>query len=323
MAVVKSNAYGHGLIETAKIFLKNGASRLAVDSLEEGRTLREGGVKAPILVIGFVPPDLFSLARKLDLAITFYHSHFVKYNLPKIHIKIESGMHRQGLDIVQLPVVLRKIPREKVEGAYTHFAFPTDPKRRQLTELQLSQYKKALSILEEFGIKEPIRHTSSSAAAILYPEANFDFVRPGIMLYGLYSSEAVKKKVQVKPALSWKVKIAQVKEVSKGGYVGYGLGFRAPRQMKVAVLLVGYWDGYDRLLSNNGEVVIGGRRCPVIGRVCMNMIMADVSKIRARCGDTALLLGRGVTADYLAGKMNTINYEVVTRINPLLPRKYV
>jgi len=343
MAVVKANAYGHGLIEIAKIAVNSGADWLGVDSVDEAINLRKAGIKTPILILGYTLLSRLKDVVKYDLRQTVYNKETVqglalnnkKVKPLKIHLKIETGTSRQGLEkeeLLELAKFINKFPNIEIEGAHTHYANIEDTTDHSYAQQQLERFKQAIELLEKNKIKIPIKHTACSAAIILFPETYFDMVRLGISMYGLWpsretfvSAKEKGRKLNLEPALTWKTKIAQIKQVKAGTPISYGLTERVSNNSKIAVLPVGYWDGYDRKLSGIGNVLIKGKRCKVLGRVCMNMIMVDVSHIPdIKLENEVVLLGKQgkeeITADELAQKIGTINYEIITRINPLIPR---
>jgi len=344
MVVVKSNAYGHGLVAAATVAVKNGADYLGVDSVDEGITLRKAKIKTPILILGYTLKSRLSECTRLNLVHVVYDRETVlelakiqtqkrkKSKSAKIHLKIETGTSRQGILLNDLPgfiTLLKKYPQIKLEGVYTHFS-DTENLVSTYYRKQLDVFKKAIVLLEEAGFTDLIKHAASSAAIWLYPETHFDMVRLGLSYYGLWPSEGVKRimgrrGIVLRPALSWKTKIAQIKHLKKGVPVGYDRTDILKKDSVVAVLPIGYWDGYDRKLSGTSEVLVKGKRCRVLGRVCMNMIMADVSGIgNIRIEEPVTLLGisgkEEITAEEMSQKIGTINYEMVTRINPLIPR---
>lgn len=350
MAVVKSNAYGHGLLEVSKIVSKLNMKReiwFGVDSIGEGIALRKAGIKKPILVLGYAPKNELTDALKADIRLTVYNEETVRLlaraakkikKTARIHIKIETGATRQGVNEQDLPRFARLIksfPSLVPEGISTHFANIEDIGAPHYAKTQLSRFRKAIRVFEKQKINIPIRHTACSAAAILFPDTHFNMARIGISLYGLWSSQAVelsaKTKVPVpklKPVLTWKTVVAQIKNVPAGTPVGYGLTEKTARKSKIAVLPIGYYDGYDRRFSSIGSVLLHGVRCKIMGRVCMNMIMVDATDVPGvHLEDTAVLIGQQkkdeISAEELALKIGTINYEIVTRINPLLPRLLV
>ncbi len=344
MSVVKANAYGHGLIEVAKIAVHSGADWLGIDSVEEGIALRKAGIKTPILILGYTLVSRLEDVVKYDLRQTVYNQKTIqelgaqakKQNKKvNVHLKVETGTSRQGLDkekLLELTKLIGKYPQVEIEGMHTHYANIEDTTDHSYAQKQLQRFKKAVRLLEENNIQVPVKHTACSAAIILFPKTYFDLVRLGISMYGLWSSKETfisarekNRKINLKPALSWKTKIAQVKKIPTGTPVGYGLSERVSSKSKIAILPVGYWDGYDRKLSGVGNVLINGKRCKVLGRICMNMTMIDISHLKnINSEDEVVLLGRQgkekITVEELAQKIGTINYEVVTRINPLIPR---
>lgn len=340
---VKANAYGHGLVETSKAFLEAGANYLCVNALYEAEALRKAGIKAPLLIIGYVALSDLKRALELNCDLTVYNLETIqvlgKLRAPaNIHLKIETGNHRQGVKPEDLPVILdefKKHPHLKMAGLSTHFANLEDRISHSYALYQLKEFKKAYRLLEEHGHAPHFRHTANTAAAILLPEAHFNFVRIGIGAYGLWPSDKTLKaaahagiNVHLTPALTWKTVVVQVKEVDKGALVGYGCTYEMPKNGRIAVLPVGYYDGFVRLLSNKGFVLIHGKRAPVIGRVCMNMIMVNVSHIPdVKLEDEAVLIGKQgkeeISAEEMGELSQTINYEVTTRINERIPRKLI
>lgn len=343
MIVVKSNAYGHGLVGAAKVAVKNGIDYLGVDSLDEGIILRKAGIKVPTVILGYTPLHRLKDVSKFDFETSVYNKETIlvlakvakiSRKPVKVHLKIETGTSRQGIIIEELPVFTELLKRHNwvmVGGVYTHFA-DTENITSTFYRKQLAMFQKAVRILEEAGYRDFVRHAASSAALFLYPETHFDMVRLGISYYGLWPSEAVeytgkRRGIILRPALMWKTKIAQVKYLKGGTTVGYDRTERLKNDSRIAVLPVGYWDGYDRKLSRTGEVLVGGERCRVLGRVCMNMTMIDVTKLKnLRTEELVVILGRSgkeeITVEELAQKIGTINYEIITRINPLIPRIY-
>lgn len=346
MAVVKANAYGHGIKKVAKIVSQNKIDWFGVNSLEEGLLLRQLKMKQPILVLGYIPLVEIKKAIEKELSFVVYNPETVKKansvasrlkRKAKIHLKIETGTNRQGIQLADLTSFIQFCLNKEniqVQGIYTHYANVEDTLDHHFAMSQLKKFKKAVDLVYQQGI-EPICHTACSAAAILYPKTYFDLIRLGISLYGLWPSREVevlanhsRKKINLKPVLSWKSIIAQIKEVDEGETVGYGRSYKANRKMKIAIVPVGYWDGYDRRLSNHGRVLVKGQFVPIVGRICMNILMVDVSGIDDLSPEeTVVLLGKQgrneITANELAEKIGTINYEVVTRINSLITRKVI
>ncbi len=340
MAVIKANAYGHGLLECAGVLSKSGAHWFGVDHVDEALHLREAGFRQPILVLGYTPLERLAEAVRRDIS-------FVAYNLDtfralarmkgkkaRVHVPIETGLTRQGVGEGELDLVLAALVKHRgrieLEGVHTHFANIEDTKSRSYADHQLNEYKKAIMKIKEYGLYPKYKHTASTAASILYSDTHFDMVRTGIGLYGLWPSEDTRRRSQhrlkLEPVLSWKTVVAQVKEVKKGTPVSYGLTERVRRNSNVAVLPIGYADGFDRTAnSKRGHVLVGGKRCKVLGRVCMNMTMVDVTDVpHVRPEDEAVLIGRQgrerIAAEEVASLTGTINYEIVTRINWDIPR---
>jgi alanine racemase len=340
---VKSNAYGHGLVGTSKVLLEAGADYLCVNALYEAEALRKAGIKAPILIIGYTALSDLDRAVELKCDLTVYNIETIqalgKLRQPaNVHLKIETGNHRQGVKPEDLPGVLNEFKKHsnlRMAGLSTHFANLEDRINHNYALYQLKEFKKAYRYLEEHGHAPHFRHTANTAAAILMPEAHFNFVRVGIGAYGLWPSDKTLKaaahagiNVPLTPALTWKTVVVQVKEVEKGALVGYGCTYSMPKKGRIAVLPVGYYDGYVRLLSNKGFVLIRGHRAPVIGRICMNMFMVNVSHIPdVKLEDEVVLLGKQgkeeITAEEMGELSQTINYEVTTRINERIPRIFV
>jgi alanine racemase len=344
MGVVKANAYGHGLAEVAGIISEK-VDWFGVDSLIEALKLREIGIKKPILVLGYTELADLKEAVKNNISLTVYNKktierlgkipiHNPSLN-PKIHIKIETGTSRQGVlgkDFPDFVKFVKQFPSIEIQGISTHYANIEDTTDSSFAMGQLLVFSRAAEVLEKENIKVPFRHTACSAATILFPETHFDMVRLGISMYGFWSSKETKAiaknknlELDLKPALTWKTIVAQVKNLPAGTSVGYGLSEKVSRDSKVAILPIGYYDGYDRKLGSVGTVLAQGKRCKVLGRVCMNMIIIDVTEVeKIEPEDEIVLLGQQgreeITAEDLAEKIGTINYEVVTRINPFISR---
>ncbi len=343
MAVVKSNAYGHGLEEAVRGLGSAPVDWFGVDSLAEAERVRSMDPKKPVLILGYTPLSELARAVAKGFSLTVYNRETVE-RLGKIatarrganiHLKIETGTSRQGIlpeHLASFAKLLKKYPHVRVEGVSTHYANIEDTKDASYAMTQIERFAAGLATLETAGVAPALTHTACSAAVLLYPQTHFSMVRAGIALYGLWPSEETResvlkseKKIDLVPALSWKTIVAQVKELPKGAPVSYGLTERLQRDSKTAVLPVGYWDGFDRELSSKGHVLIRGKRAKVLGRVCMNMCVVDVTDIPdARVEDEVVLIGRqgreAIAAEEIASVVGTINYEIVTRINPLAPR---
>lgn len=342
MAVVKSNAYGHGLLESAKEIKSLGVNWFCVDSIVEALALRKAGIKNPMLVLGYTLPNKFSEAAKNNISLTISSWDNLKiltnfrFTQPlKIHIKIDTGMSRQGFapsDANLIASFAKKNFSSKIalEGVYTHFAAAKNPSFTGPTMRQFALFQGAASAFENQGFK-PMKHAAATSATLIFPTTRLDAVRVGIGMYGLWPSKeteaAFKDAFKLKPALSWRAVLSEVKELPKGSRVGYDLTEALLKKTKVAICPIGYWHGYPRSLSSIGRVIVGGGLAKVLGRVSMDMIALDISSGKAKVGDVVTLIGRNgklsVSADDLAYLADTTNYEIVTRINPLIKRFYI
>jgi alanine racemase len=347
-AVVKSNAYGHGAAPMVRLL--ESADWLAVNSLEEGLEIRALGQKRPVLVLGHVPLSALGEAVAHDLDLTLYNleslevlSRLDRERLGgrpiRVHLKVETGTGRQGVLPGELEGFARRLQAlhgAELVGVSTHFANIEDTLNHGYAERQIARFQEARNLLKGLGLQPPLVHTACTAAGILFPETHHNLVRAGIGVYGLWPSRETylsalqghRPVPQLKPVLSWKTRIAQLKTLPEGSFVGYGCTFKTTRATRLAVLPVGYADGYDRALGNTAHVLVAGKRAAVIGRVMMNMCAADVTDIpQARLEDEVVLLGGSgeerISAETLATWAGTINYEVVTRISPLLERRVV
>jgi alanine racemase len=344
LALVKGNAYGHGLREAAAVLLDAGVDMLGVEAVGEAVTLRTSGVTGPILLIGPIPPANVSLLlshRLTPLLVSPEQVQLVGAFARQaacgldVHLKFDTGMHRQGILRSELPTLLdllAKYPGLCVSGVATHLARADEADHPEWTRRQIEQFHDIIAMLATAGLRAPIRHAANSAAALLWPETRLDMVRLGIALYGFWPAPAVQRAstawLPLRPVMTWKTRVAAVKAVGCGGGVGYSGSYVTTRDSRVAVLPLGYYDGYSRSLSNRGQVLIRGQRAPVCGRVSMNLMTVDVTDIPAvQAGDEVVLLGRQgtatIAAEEMAAWLGTIHYEVTTRINPLLPRVVV
>ena len=343
-ACLKSNAYGHGLKEVARIASRAGVDAFSVDNVDEALTLREEFPSALLIVLGYTLKERYEDAVMADIHLTVYDRESVFYletiaaqraRTAFVHLKVETGTARQGILSEDIPDMLGdmgRCPHVTLAGVSTHFANIEDASDSGFATEQFSRFQECVGVIHAAGFRPEWIHCACSAAVILYPDTHGTLVRAGISTYGLWPSASVEQTVrrhniplELQPVLTWKTRIAQVKSLPVGTPVGYGLTETLKRNSRIAVLPVGYWDGYDRALSSVGEVLINGTRCKVVGRVCMNMCMVDVSAVpQAEPEGEVVLLGQSgrfaVTAEELADRVGTINYEIVTRINPLLPR---
>ncbi len=340
--VLKANAYGHGLRESADVLAPH-ANGFAVFNLDEAAALRAIYPDLPLLVLGPVPEPRLAEASALGVQVTaatvFQIRAMAACGKPlPVHVKLETGTNRQGIRFEELDEafgVLRSVPTIVLAGLYTHFANIEDTTDHTFAMNQLGRFVDTVQALGRAGIRPAKVHAACSAAALLFPDALFDLSRIGISIYGLWPSPQTKVSFKhrfpgrqtpsLAPVLSWKARVTQIREVPEGEYIGYSCSFRTTRRSRIGVLGVGYSDGYDRRLSNQAFVLVRGKRAPIRGKVCMNVILVDVTDIPdAEPGDEAVLLGSQgkdkITAEDLAVLIGTINYEVVSRIGPHLPR---
>ena len=341
MAVVKADAYGHGFLETAKTLLDNGADRLAVAVLQEGKQLRSRGVDVPILILGASSPDdaedliNFEITPNvfdLDFAKALSYEAEKKEKVTKVHIKLDTGMTRIGFvaddgdnsKIIDEILQVSKLPYIEIEGIFSHFS-TSDEFDREYTLMQFRRFMSVVNALEERGLHIPIRHICNSAGIMMYPEMHLDMVRPGVILYGMYPSDEVdKSRLDLIPAMTLKSRITLVKEVESGRGVSYGKEYITDRNTKIATVPIGYADGYLRRIAEKGCMMVNGEKAPIIGRICMDQCMIDVTNVHnIDKGDEAIIFGReGITIDTLAEWLETINYEVACVIGKRIPRIY-
>lgn len=344
MGVVKSNAYGHNLFEFAKELEKLGTDYLAVDSVVEGIALRREGIRTPILILGYTLPEMVEKAVQNNLDITIsnfdYLTQIKKLNLNKpvrVHIKVDTGMHRHGFQEIDMGKVLKEVKdlgkKEKIKivGLYTHFAMAKNPAFPKETKKQIEIFSKWRKAFERAEIKA-ISHACATSGTILFPEAHFDMVRIGIGLYGIWPSREVqafaRNKFTLEPALVWKTVIGEINNIKDKESIGYDFTEKLTRGSKVAILPIGYWHGYPRALSSIGSVLIRGKQAKIVGRICMDIMMTDITGIKGvKVGDEVAIIGRDgreeISADDLASLLNGSPYELITRINPLIRRIYL
>jgi len=346
MAVVKANAYGHGAVEVARQALAGGADWLGVARIQEAVALRKAGIDGQILVMNYTPPEFASLALEHDLVLTVFDldtakaiSDMAEATGSQIvaHLKTDTGMGRLGLrptgekgtgldsQRINLAIQIANLPGLDLEGIFTHFA-AADSRDRTYTENQFALFCDYIDELQKHGLEFKIRHAANSAAIIAHPNTHLDMVRAGIALYGLNPSMEVNlDHLATRPAMALKAHLVHVKKVPAGFCVSYGMTYRAPQPTTIATIPLGYADGYNRLLSSKGTMLVRGQRAPIVGRVCMDLTMLDVGHIEGvRTGDEAVALGRQgdetITADEIAGVLGTINYEIVSSITARVPR---
>lgn len=349
MAVIKSNAYGHGLSLVARQLsnfqfsipnFQKGKIWFGVDSIVEALRLRKDGIKNPILVLGHTLPARMvgAAGHNIVVSVANFETLAVIAALlkrPQFHLKFDTGMCRQGFlpgDMPRLIAFLRQ-SRLKPHGVFTHFVSAKDPDDTVFTRRQFKAFTKMVDALKAAGYSEHICHAAATGGTLLFPETHLDMVRIGIGIYGYWPSEESRdtkhiSRLKLKPVLTWKSIIAEVKRVPKGSRVGYDGTERVRRDTIMAVIPIGYWHGYDRGLSKIGTMLVRGKRAKVLGRISMDMTVIDVTDIpKVRVGDEAVLIGaqgkNAILADELAAKINTTAYEFLTRINPLIMRKVI
>ena len=338
LAVLKANAYGHGLLEVAKTVAKSGADYLGVNFIEEGLALRKAKITTPILIFGWPEPEQIPKAIEQNLTLSVFDQDTlreiskagVRAGKPaKVHIKVETGLNRYGLmpkEVLDFFEYLKRTPKIELEGIYSHFA-SAESRDKSYTFKQLGAFQKILENLRANKIKVPIKHIANSAATLSMPSTHFDMVRLGMTIYGLFPNPELGAFFDLKPVLEFKSKITSLKKISGGERIGYSGSYLTQVPTTIAVVPVGYADGYDRKLSNFAKVLIRGERAQVIGKVSMNAMMVDVSGIGdVKIGDEVVLIGKQhnqeITAGELAGLLGTINREVIVRIPENLPRIY-
>lgn len=335
-AVVKADGYGHGAPAVAKAALAAGADRLAVAIVNEAVELREAGIEVPILVLGHTPTCQAVLVAEREITQTIFSMEAAKAlseaavatgKKVKVHIKIDTGMGRLGIcpdEAGAFAAAVQELPGLEIEGIFSHFAC-SDSEDKSFTYEQYHRFMEAAERVAARGIHIPIKHIANSAAVLELPETHLDMVRPGIILYGLWPSEEVKQDILLKPAMKFKAQVGFLKEVPAQSPISYGRTYYTTKPSRIATIPVGYADGWSRLLAGKAQVLIRGQRAPMVGRVCMDQCMMDVSHIPGvRTGDEALLFGGAeLPVEEVAAHLGTINYEVVCMIGKRVPRIYV
>lgn len=336
LSMVKADAYGHDASAVAKTLAEEGSDAFGVATLEEGLEIRNETIESPILVLAGAYPEQVDQflrhrltpvvcetdgLRNLDAAVRSQGA------ILNVHLKVDSGMGRIGFLATEvdswLPE-LKKLKAVRIDGVFSHFAH-AESVDGSYTRRQMELFEQVVHRLHEQGCKPTLTHLANSAAVITLPSSYFSMVRPGLMLYGIYPSPAMLSQVNLKPVLSWKTRILQLKRLPKGSSISYGQTFVTERESFIGTLPVGYADGYPRLLSNRGAVLVRGQRVPVVGRVCMDLTMVDVTDIReVKQGDEVVLLGQQgeevISADEMAQWANAISYEILTSIGARVPR---
>ncbi len=337
MAVVKADAYGHGAVEVSKAALKAGAEWLGVAIPEEGVELRKAGIEAPILVLGATSPSQASLVVNFGLDQTLSGLPLAEAlsalacRMGKrvgVHLKVDTGMGRLGVfpsEAVAFARRVHSLPGLTLKGLMTHLATAGEDNRYALKQVKV--FQEVAEALKQAGFTFPLRHVANSAAILDLPDSFFDLVRPGLLLYGCYPSKAVSRPFPLRPALSLRTRITHLKDLPKGAGISYGRTFITKHPTKVAILPLGYADGLSFLLSNRGEVLVRGRKARIVGRVCMDMCMVDVTTVPGvKVGDEVVIYGRQgggeIRVEEVAERIGTIAYELLCSIGKRVPRIY-
>lgn len=338
MSVVKADAYGHGCEKCCKALLECGTDAFAVAAVSEAKQVRKICPDKPILILGAVSEDDMAELIKYDImpAISDFDNCVAlskeaqnAKKTAKIHIKVDTGMSRLGFDSEKSDTVdailkISKLPNIEINGIFSHFSC-ADEKDKEYTYLQFGRFLKLVGELEKRGVKIPVKHIANSAAIMMYPEMQLDMVRPGIILYGYYPSDEVdKERLKIKPVMALKSRITFLKETEKGVGVSYGKEYITERKTKIATVPIGYGDGYLRSLAKKAKMEVGGELFDVIGRICMDQCMIDVTNVNnIGIGDEVTVFGSGkITADSIAKWIGTINYEVLCLVSKRVPRFY-
>ncbi|OGP16813.1 MAG: alanine racemase [Deltaproteobacteria bacterium GWC2_55_46] len=338
MAVVKANAYGHGDVEAARLFEGLGCEFLGVAVFEEGARLREAGISRPVVLLGGIFPGQAEEALDLGLTPVVFDLTTAgiidsaakkKRIIKKIHVKIDTGMGRLGLlpwEVAPFFEGLKALRNLKVEAVLSHFA-ESESEEKEFSRRQLAAFQKAVDEIRGMGFAPRFIEMANSAALVDMEQARLNLVRPGIMLYGSYPAERLREQIDLRPVLSLTTRILHLKSVPAGSSVSYGRRFTARRQSLIATLPIGYADGLPRSLGGSGEVLVGGRRAPIAGTVCMDLCMADVTDVPGvKTGDEVVIIGsqgnERITAEEVASRAGTISYEIFCRISSRVPRVY-
>ncbi len=340
IAVVKADAYGHGAVDVAPVLLKNGANMLAVAIQSEAMELRRSGIECPIMILGFTPPNLIDNLLKYNIEQTVYSYKFaselskmaLKENkMAKIHIALDTGMGRIGYlpndESAEEVYNISKLPNILIVGMFCHFS-TADEKDKTYTYEQVKKYDDFYEKLKAKKVYIKMRHIANSAAIIDLPETHYEAVRPGIIIYGYYPSDEVNKEnIDLKPVMTLKTNVVHIKTLPPGEYVSYGRKYKTERESIIATLPIGYADGYTRLLFEKGKVILKGEFAPVIGKICMDQCMIDITEIDGvKVGDEVILIGedgdKKFTAETIGDLIGTISYEVVCMIGKRVPRVY-
>ncbi|MCK5811978.1 MAG: alanine racemase [Clostridiales bacterium] len=334
-AIIKADGYGHGAVETAKTLCEEGVDMLSTATLDEAILLRRKKITQPILVLGYVDCrrineiienditiSLFSyeLAKKISTEASKHNKHI------KVHVKVDTGMNRIGLHYSQPEKIIKALSFNNLiyEGIFTHFSM-ADNHDTSYTKTQYKRFLKIINILEEKGINIPIKHTCNSSGVLLHKDKHMNMVRPGIIIFGFYPSTYAKQEssLNLKEAMVFKSRIIEIKEVKKNQPVSYGGNYITTKDTKIATIACGYADGFSRVLSSKANIKINGQLAPIIGNICMDMCMVDITKISANESDEVILFDEQLTVEEMASLCNTLNYEIICKIGMRVPRVYL
>lgn len=339
MGIVKADAYGHGDYEVSRVLLNNGVEMLGIAIIEEGIALRGKGIESPLLILGGIFEEQINDIIQYNLTPTVYNLkladtlskkaiHFNK--VVKVHVYIDTGMGSIGVRYDRAVEFVRSLHGMKslmIDGIYTHCSC-SDEEASEYTNLQIKRFKDILAALNTVRVSIPLKHMANSGAILSYPNAYFNMVRPGLSLYGLYPSEEIPNIIGIRPVMSFKTRVIHIKDMEAGDAVSYGRTYKITKPTRVATLPLGYDDGYNRLLSNQGKVIIKGVKAPIIGRICMDQCFVDVTDIKdISVGDEVVLYGsqgkETISVESIAKQLYTIPYEVTCNISKRVPRIYI
>lgn len=341
LGVMKADAYGHGAVPVSHALVELGADYLAVSNLEEAVQLRRGGIRAPILILGYTPPiyaenmiylDLTQEVHSLEYARQLNEALSGTNFILNVHLKLDTGMTRigfrtcEGEQVLEELLLAARLPHLQVEGAFMHFSVADSraPSDVAYTKLQYQRFTEALAFLESNGLRPELRHCCNSGATLLYPEYALDMVRPGILTYGLCPSEDTRDIVKLKPLLRLYTTVSQIRDIPAGAEVSYGRTYQTPDTRRIAVFSIGYADGLSRSLSGKASFMLRGRAVPLVGRICMDMCMADITEVpEAQVGDEVTVIGPELPCETLAEQLDTISYEILCSISKRIPRIYL
>jgi alanine racemase len=339
LVAVKANAYGHGAIVVSRRLLAEGADMLGVAAVSEVAELREAGITAPVLLLGCTLPEAVGPALDQDARLTVCDAECAAHVAAAagarnreavVHVKVDTGMGRIGVRWDRAPDLIRRLTRMerlRIEGVFTHFA-SADEADKGFTYRQIERFREVIEALEKDGLHIPLRHAANSSALLDVPESYLNMVRPGLILYGLHPGAEVSQSIPIKPVLSLKTRITFVKEIEPGETVSYNRRFTARRRSRVATVPIGYGDGLDRHLSNRGQALVGGRRAPIIGTICMDQTVIDVTDVPPpSVGDEVVVYGaqggERISVEEVARLLDTIPYEITCAIGRRVPRVVV